>query len=45
MFAGAVLVAALAIVLDIVLGGLGLLVGRRARPKRKIMAGTVPVPA
>jgi osmoprotectant transport system permease protein len=43
MFAGAVLVAALAIVLDVVLGGLGLLASRRVRPKRKIMAGTVPV--
>jgi osmoprotectant transport system permease protein len=43
MFAGAVLVAALAIVLDVVLGGLGWLASRRVRPKRKIMAGTVPV--
>lgn len=45
MFAGAVLVAVLAIVLDVVLGGVGLLVGRRARPRRRIMAGTVPVPS
>ena len=43
-FAGAVMVALLAIVLDVVLGGLGLLVSRRTRPKRKIVAGTVPVP-
>lgn len=35
MFAGAILIAALAILLDIVLGGLGWLVGRRARPKRR----------
>jgi osmoprotectant transport system permease protein len=35
MFAGALLIAALAIVLDVVLGGLGWLVARRARPKRK----------
>jgi ABC-type proline/glycine betaine transport system permease subunit len=32
MFAGAVLVAALAIVLDVLLGGLGWLAGRRASP-------------
>lgn len=37
MFAGALLIAALAIVLDVVLGGLGWLVARRARPKRKTM--------
>lgn len=35
MFAGAVLIAALAIVLDVVLGGIGLLVDRRSRPKSK----------
>lgn len=44
MFAGAVLVAALAIVLDVLLGGLSLLVSRRVRPKRKTVQGTVPVP-
>ena len=36
MFAGAVLVAILAIVLDILLGGLGWLLARRSRPGRKI---------
>ena len=45
MFAGAVLIAALAIVLDIVLGGLGWLVARRARPKSKTNATAVPVTA
>ncbi len=35
MFAGAGLIAALAIVLDILLGGIGWLVGRSARPKSK----------
>lgn len=34
MLAGAVLIAALAVVLDLVIGGLGLLAARRARPKR-----------
>jgi osmoprotectant transport system permease protein len=41
MFAGAILVAALAIVLDFLLGGLGRLASRRSRPKRKTNAGTV----
>jgi osmoprotectant transport system permease protein len=45
MFAGAVVVAVLAILLDVLLGGVGLLVGRRSRPKRKILGGTVPVPS
>lgn len=44
IFAGAVLVAALAIVLDLVLGGLGRLAGRRARPKSKTVTDDVPVP-
>lgn len=43
MFAGAVLVALLAIVLDIVLGGIGWLAGRRARPKSKTTIEPVPV--
>jgi osmoprotectant transport system permease protein len=43
MFAGAVLVALLAIVLDIVLGGIGWLAGRRARPKSKMTIEPVPV--
>jgi osmoprotectant transport system permease protein len=45
MFAGAVLVAALAILLDVILGGLGQLANRRARPRSKTQAGTVPVAA
>ena len=45
MFAGALLIAALAIVLDVVLGGLGWLVARRARPRSKTARGSVPVPA
>jgi ABC-type proline/glycine betaine transport system permease subunit len=44
MFAGALLVAVLAIVLDLLLGGIGRLFSRRARPKREISADTVPVP-
>jgi osmoprotectant transport system permease protein len=44
MFAGAVMVALLAIVLDIVLGGVGMLASRRIRPKRKTRGGAVPVP-
>lgn len=44
MFAGAIMIAALAIVLDIVLGGIGWLVGRRTRPKRKAATEAVPVP-
>jgi osmoprotectant transport system permease protein len=43
MFAGALLIAALAIVLDVILGGVGWLVGRRARPKSKTSRGAVPV--
>ncbi|SER05561.1 ABC transporter permease [Microlunatus flavus] len=34
MFAGAVLVAALAILLDLLIGGIGLVAARRARPRR-----------
>ncbi len=45
MFAGALLVALLAIVLDIVLGGIGLLAARRARPRRKTTAAAVAAPA
>ncbi|HEX8511386.1 MAG TPA: ABC transporter permease subunit [Propionibacteriaceae bacterium] len=41
MFAGAVLVAALAIVLDVVIGGIGLLVGRRVRPRGKTSRAAV----
>lgn len=43
MFAGAVLIAALAIAFDLVLGGLGWLVARRARPKSKTRPAAVPV--
>jgi len=42
MFAGALLIAALAIVLDVVLGGLGWLVGRRARPRSRTTGPAVP---
>jgi osmoprotectant transport system permease protein len=35
MFAGAILIAALAILLDLLLGGVGLLAGRRTRPRSK----------
>lgn len=45
MFAGAVLVALLAIVLDIVLGILGWFAGRRARPRNTRNREAVPVPA
>ena len=34
MFAGAVLIAVLAILLDLLSGGIGLLAARRARPRR-----------
>jgi osmoprotectant transport system permease protein len=43
MFAGALLIAALAIALDVVLGGLGWLVARRVRPKSKTRSAAVPV--
>lgn len=45
VFAGAVLVALLAIILDIVLGRLGRAAGRHARPKRLAATDDVPVPA
>ncbi|GAA2096010.1 ABC transporter permease [Microlunatus panaciterrae] len=45
MFAGAVLVAALAIVLDVVLGAIGWAVGRRARPRGKTAESPAAVPA
>lgn len=45
MFAGAVLVGALAILLDIVLSGAGWVVGRRARPKIKAEEEPVPITA
>lgn len=45
VFAGAILVAALAIVLDLVLGIIGRVAGRRARPKRLAVTNDVPVPA
>jgi osmoprotectant transport system permease protein len=44
MFAGAVLIAGLAIVLDVVLGGIGWLAARRARPKRKTAAEAAAAP-
>jgi len=44
MFAGAVLVAALAVVLDLVLGGLGWLAGRHARPRGRTPRAAVPAP-
>lgn len=40
MFAGAVLIAALAIVLDLVIGGLGLLAARRTRSRRTVVEAT-----
>lgn len=40
MFAGAVLVAALAVVLDLIIGGIGLLAARRARPRRRVSTDT-----
>ncbi len=45
MFAGAVLVALLAIVLDILLGLVGWLAARRARPRSKTSPELFPVPA
>lgn len=44
MFAGAFLVAALAIVLDLVLGGLGWLAGRNARPRSRLPRSAVAAP-
>ena len=45
MLAGAVLIAALAIVLDLLIGTIGLLAARRVRPAGKTRAGAVPAPA
>lgn len=45
MFAGAILIAALAIVLDLLLGGLGWLAARRARPRSKTAAALAVAPA
>lgn len=44
MFAGAVLIAALAVVFDVLLGALGWLVGRRARPRGRLPRAAVPAP-
>lgn len=44
MFAGAVLVAALAIILDLLLGGIAWAAGRRSRPRAKTVRQTQPVP-
>jgi osmoprotectant transport system permease protein len=41
MFAGAILVAILAVLLDILLGGIGLVADRSARPRRKTVRRTV----
>lgn len=45
MLAGAVLIAALAIVLDLLIGAIGLLASRRVRPARKTRTGAVPASA
>ncbi len=45
MFAGAVLVAALAVVLDLVIGGIGLLAARRVRPRSRTTADATLTPA
>jgi osmoprotectant transport system permease protein len=45
MFAGAFLVAVLAIVLDLLLGGLGILIARRVRPGSKVSAEVAFAPA
>ena len=45
MFAGALLVAALAILLDLLLGGIGWLVARRARPRSKTARALALAPA
>ena len=44
MFAGALMVAVLAVLLDIVLGGLGWLAARRSRPSDKTARASVAVP-
>ncbi|WP_375424709.1 ABC transporter permease [uncultured Friedmanniella sp.] len=43
MFAGALMIAALAIVLDLLLGGLGWFAARRARPRSRTAAGSLTV--
>ena len=45
MLAGAVLIAALAILLDLLIGGIGLLAARRLRPARKTRAASSIAPA
>ena len=45
MFAGAVLIAGLAIVLDLLIGSVGLLASRRVRPAAKTRPGAAPVRA
>jgi osmoprotectant transport system permease protein len=45
MLAGAVLIAALAVLLDLLIGGIGLLAARRARPAAKTRAGTTTAAA
>jgi osmoprotectant transport system permease protein len=45
MFAGAILIAALAIALDLALGGIGWLAARRARPRSKTAAALTVAPA
>lgn len=45
MFAGAILIAALAIALDLLLGGIGWLATRRARPRSKTAAALTIAPA
>ena len=42
MFAGAVLIAALAIVLDLLIGVIGLLAARRVRPAAKTRRSAAP---
>ena len=45
MFAGAVLIAVLAVLLDLLIGGIGLLAARRARPRSKTLAASATAPA
>jgi len=45
VFAGAVLVAALAVLFDVLLGALGWLAARRARPRGRLSRAAVPAPA
>jgi osmoprotectant transport system permease protein len=44
MFAGAILIAALAILLDLLLGGIGWFAARRARPRSKTVVTAVVAP-